>query len=700
MSTQRKESVANNLLPGTSDTEDDMGAVGNRTGDSSVVNPKAIDEPMGEEEVQPGDVEVPSQGTMSSDERRQMLARILSDPSFFGDVAALARVAMAKERPKEDVPRMRTKGWPDLRTEKGIDAWIRAFEQRGKMLKLSDDQMGIEAAGLVSDQILNSARNALGKDLEGNWSTLKRALLLIADGANPVLAAGRKLMTLFAVKQKGGLDEIHDRVRAAAISYFEACEATGKIRPDHLYIPVMYNCLEPAVSRAIPLELALKDDDPMSYIYRRAREGNSAGVTAQPDETVLMAKGRSADIECFKCGQRGHISRNCTNSKLQTETGVATPLQKESSKGQESLSSLSRRGTAKMVTARLRLSGVECSVVIDTGATVNLLASNTVRQLELGVTADTMAISGVNTGGSAVTHGKVKLEVATPNTAGLTFGVTAQVMDLPSGVVAIFGTPFLVETKAVIDFNKEEITFMDQRKRKIAVPFEPIIERDEGVRTREVWYATERTTIPPFMQRIVQVRSPAYENRYDQVLVASCEKAARDGALVGKGVIDVKGGLSRLLVCNMSNQPLSLCNGSPVAESEPHDAETAAVYAVDLEGDMPSEFSDDIDRAIPPELDLSCAKRRITRKQFDKLRKALHRTAGVWRKTNEPLGSVKVAPHVIDTGDSRPVCQQRTELNPGNCTSPGSAWGALTRWSPVASGSIRENAKSFPYILR
>lgn len=76
-----------------------------------------------------------------------------------------------------------------------------------------------------------------------------------------------------------------------------------------------------------------------------------------------------------------------------------------------------------------------------------------------------------------MTRGQVQCDVTTQKVGGPKFQITAQVMELPTGVAAILGTPFLNQSKAVIDFHKEIITFTDEFFKKGRVPFEPLIER-------------------------------------------------------------------------------------------------------------------------------------------------------------------------------------------------------------------------------
>jgi hypothetical protein len=260
--TDNVHSDVNANVTGTSRAGGDMGAVGSDPRTSS--SPR--DEPMGENvlEVGEGPSLVPQDASAPS--LKERLTKVLEDQEV---VEALTRALKLADSKSTRESRLIARGWPPLKSEKDIDAWTRTFEAKMAPYRRSDSEMGIEAIGLIADPIFLAARNALGEDYNGTWSQLKRGLLLIADGANPVLAHGRKLMNLFAVKQKGGLEEVHDRVRATAQAFVAACKATpaGQVLPDHLAIPFMFKWLDPNVARGISLEAALKSKEPLTYIY-------------------------------------------------------------------------------------------------------------------------------------------------------------------------------------------------------------------------------------------------------------------------------------------------------------------------------------------------------------------------------------------------------------------------------------------------
>ena len=243
----------------------------------------------------------------------------------------------------------------------------------------------------------------------------------------------------------------------------------------------------------------------------------------------------------------------------------------------------------------------------------------------------------------------------------------------------LLGNDFLTEYVDNISYVDRVVQLRPTSQGICEVPFEVVLKpSDVKASVFHVLHATHTVKVPPWTQKVItcdvdihaphmyagNACTPKEPGLCFMTFVDTHQEAAAAGLMVGKGVTDVYNGQTKLLVCNFSHKQCVLREGSPVAVGEAHAAGDIVMTTSD--GEVSERMSRPVEwvDGIPPELDLSSARKVLSNKQFDKLKGLLKSLQKVWRQPGEQLGADPKFSHTIELSAERPINQKPRRLDP------------------------------------
>ena len=287
-----------------------------------------------------------------------------------------------------------------------------------------------------------------------------------------------------------------------------------------------------------------------------------------------------------------------------------------------------------------KLNGKVTSFVVDSGASGTLVRADMLPDISLPEIPD--GLSDV-TGRRTTLYGptEVFLTVGEVNVQH-----TVYVSDnLCDGV--ILGLNFLASNHCVLDFKRRCMWLGEgavQFRKEAIDTIVPSTPRALRVRVRT------HVTVDPMTEAVIHCK-PVGE-KFDSIGVIEAGPLRKTGLVVGRSVIDPCARSVRVLVTNVTNDPVRLKAGTSVGVCEPVQlvAEADAV----LGGQEKSRTGIE---SLPGHLTqlLNDSSRGLTLSQRQKVENLLMEYHDVFSSNDSDLGRTPLAEHRIDTGDSRPV---------------------------------------------
>ena len=370
--------------------------------------------------------------------------------------------------------------------------------------------------------------------------------------------------------------------------------------------------------------------------------------------TGTGVEGRGKRIVCYKCGQVGHIARNCTAAEGNRST------RDQVHKGQNTMVHCSlaiNPASSPCVTAFVRNKTVQC--MIDTGATVSLFKKTVWCQLKgehgcslspwdghklVGVEGSPVSVCGVTT---------LHLDIAST-----TFVSDFVVVDA-LGVDCIIGLDFLRKFEGVIDLPKNILQF-----RNVTVPLEKVPGKvsDHTDRRSELQRVAlvETLAIPPFSE----IQTTATISSTDGTGVWLVEGSRFDLPILVAGalVTSLPGGQVPILIINPLPTEAVIHKRTNVATAIPFDEMMVAPVRED--SNVPAEFevSSCKHGLLHDMADRSAGD--LTSEEKNRLYELLVEFADVFAESSDDMGRTGVVKHSIDTGTSHPIRQQCRRVPP------------------------------------
>ena len=321
-------------------------------------------------------------------------------------------------------------------------------------------------------------------------------------------------------------------------------------------------------------------------------------VECRQDDLLAQVKGLLAEVvssqglvqsyqgvpdtrpQCWGCGKRGHIKRNCWNlggnwsRDVQTQGNSKTPLIKlrqASLEGerpaQQTVNStpqvvmmtgeLSHKGDTLTVSGNI--DDVICPVVVDTGANVTVVRPDVLRKSTLSRLQGTMIVLKTATGDTANVAGKLWLGIKIGGTEVSHETLVADISDK-----FILGLDFLMAHGCTVDAGA----------RSLSIGVEEVPLHKPSARQLARCYrltAVEDTLISPYSETLVAaciMDNPLGEAW--RTVGPSFTARLPPEVMVGKALVDAQQDYVPLRVVNLSGQPRTIiCQGTEVASCEP-----------------------------------------------------------------------------------------------------------------------------------
>jgi len=598
-----------------------------------------------------------------------------------------------------------------LRSKDEAEAWLANFESKAASYDFPDEIMAIVAGKKIGGDLWACIRAGKPSNQAMTWTEIKARLLASVSSEHPHATSVRRVLEVPHIKllDKVGLAALCQKADRAVEQWFSTCgitEASEDIQRllKLLKMDLVFGALPRDKAGYIEWDFVLAQPDPLTILQERMKP--LLGDTPRA-EKVFVAEAEQQDGTCRACRQH-HVPGQCRVRKEGKYTprgtvGISSDHSLECPQSPLLINDthvMQERGSTE-VTAETRTvllaamknhraqvceprrtdgatalrlgssvaattfyiyspngKGLNCNCVMDTGASINIISRRYAKQLGLHAKhANSVTVTGVK-GEEIKTSEVVSFRVGIPGATKInpdSWKVEAYVVDTDDAFQVILGTPFQLETRAIISVWGRYVKVWRRAGQWVELPLTELASPPTVAPEEACWYSCDKVTIRPFTQRWVEVQSPEYGQSYGTCFIAASEEGASRGLMVARGLAPVKMGRARVLVANMTARVVDVQVNMPIGRGEAPDHNVVRAYFAEEE-----EVTDaDVQEArrstgIPPELDLSHARKALNKSQFKRLAKVLRVNSAVWRKEGEPLGA-KVGEHVIDTGDARPI---------------------------------------------
>ena len=381
----------------------------------------------------------------------------------------------------------------------------------------------------------------------------------------------------------------------------------------------------------------------MSTITKELRELKERDRKQTTDQKSNRNADWRKDIECYRCGKKGHIQRECRLRNGGNNTTQSSP-QKKSWKT-KSTSPENHQGKVGVsgeggIFIKGYINDLEFNFLVDSGATLSLLSKDAFNRIHGNDSTDMLhevnaPVLQANSD-PLNTHGQLKTPFKIKD---VIYNTMTIVTDL--SVDAILGLDFLMENKCVID-----MTAMELRIDGTAIP---LIKRGYIGCYRIA--TTETVHVPPRSE-----------------IVTSCGVCTTSKEQIAAGIGLIEGDenflksekslIGKVLVTTKESVPVRFMNPGFVVQTIHKGtvvAKLTPVQCVVGETESPSESPEELTPALEELLQRSSE--RLNPDQKQKLKSLLLRNANLFARDDKDFGRTDVIKHSINTGSRAPIRQ-------------------------------------------
>lgn len=242
------------------------------------------------------------------------------------------------------------------------------------------------------------------------------------------------------------------------------------------------------------------------------------------------------------------------------------------------------------------------------------------------------------------------------------------VKELP--VKIIIGTPTIARLGILVNLRNACLEYIDFPKIRT-----PLLYRKP---TPHIMIARETIDIPPRTERIVPLRKAKEKdneiNHEDEHLILPLPFALEHKpVLIAPGIADTRD--PGIAIANTSPETITIKQGTQIARltklNETHLAcfvtpTSKITYTSGSASQNINREKEALNEGAPKGIDLTQAKKHLSRKQISQLKECLNTVPEVWQLEKGQLGNVKGVTHIIDTGDAHPISKPPYRVSPAH----------------------------------
>jgi len=313
-------------------------------------------------------------------------------------------------------------------------------------------------------------------------------------------------------------------------------------------------------------------------------------------------------------------------------------------------------------------------ILCDTGAFCNCISLSFLRKLKVKAEVKPQHVQQKFQAANDATLNVVGVVDLDVRVDGLLVPVTFYVIENLSQN-CIVGTPFLEETKAIINFKTKTLTLYED---VLTIPLITSSETDTTIKT------VKKTRIPPFSEVIL----PAKMQCQDRIVTGITEAlppAINRNILVANVLQDSSKGVMMCRLLNPTRRWIYLPIGFPFAYLSEVDLSTVGVNAVNMSVVNDKDDDDDVvnndntDDVNATETDLPCHQERLkyltslgvrigddacNKAELEQLTALIYNYRDIFATDYKDVPAADISPHTIPLIDNKPLNQRRFRYNP------------------------------------
>ncbi|GBN23365.1 hypothetical protein AVEN_43980-1, partial [Araneus ventricosus] len=356
-------------------------------------------------------------------------------------------------------------------------------------------------------------------------------------------------------------------------------------------------------------------DDKFEFFFNRLEKLLNSSVSGSKNTPW-----RNPNVTCWKCSKKGHVQRKC---QAITSNQENSSLNRAPEKGPR-VSSLSGKKNGLYLEGSI--CGIQCLMLVDTGASITLLRTDLAQKLkeQLIYTAPNISLKTA-TGEKTEIRGKLDASIE----CGLRkFHHRIYVADITDP--CILGLDFLQKFNFTVDLEKNEIRTGGEE-----IPlFSANVQHSKSCSV----LVKKRTIIPARSECLIQ-GIPEAPGQFRYAVTNSPNQASQKGVLVAATLVDLEMEVIPVRVLNLNKKSKILDKGDVIATCEP---------VVDIVA-RPQEFSGAQHlQSTLENLQILNEEQRIA------VRKLLNELQDLFSICDADVGRCNMTQHRINTGDHPP----------------------------------------------